>query len=321
MKTKKRNRQVSKLISLEKRLCGGEVGFFRFHSCAPSGHSAGRYPAMGEKKKSEPRKSALRRPAPPAEKQGAEDVRPAARKTATRRLGGNVREVTASGAGEMAGLSEMVDLSKSLPPVSPAVDGPKPLGRKRDHNRDTAILDAAMDLLAEIGFDAMTMDQVAARAKAGKATLYRRWPSKGELVRDALIGMSRSAIELDRLPDTGSLRDDLLAVVKPHSMEYHERKIRVLSGLGSFCTQHQLLYNEALEGIFRPWAAINAALMQRAIDRKDLPAHADIKTACEVIAAMTAYCVSTQRKHFDASSYERLLDHILLPGLRGEILG
>ena len=51
-------------------------------------------------------------------------------------------------------------------------DTPK-LGRKRDHTRDPEILDAALEILAETGYDAMTIDMIAARAKAGKATLYR----------------------------------------------------------------------------------------------------------------------------------------------------
>ena len=55
-------------------------------------------------------------------------------------------------------------------------------GRRRDHTRDADILTAAIEVLAEEGYDGMTIDMVAARAKAGKATVYRRWASKGELV-------------------------------------------------------------------------------------------------------------------------------------------
>jgi len=194
---------------------------------------------------------------------------------------------------------------------------PKPLGRKRNHQRDLDILDATLQILAESGFDSMTMDQVAARAKAGKATLYRRWPSKGELVRDALIGMSRNSIELNRLPDTGNLRDDLLGVVKPYPLEYSERKLKVLSGLGSFSTEHPALYDEALTKIFKPWIEINTALMTRAIKRGELPPDADVGLACELIVSMTAFRTSMQRKQFDKAAYRALLDNILLPGLRG----
>lgn len=203
----------------------------------------------------------------------------------------------------------------ATPKKNPAAP-PKKLGRKRDEGRDRDILEASLHVLAETGFDSMTMDQVAARVKAGKATLYRRWASKGELVRDALIGMSRDSIEVGQLPDTGKLRDDLIAVLKPRSLEYCERKLKVLAGLGSFSTQHQKLYDEALSGIFKPWNEINTTLMKRAVDRNELPPTADIPLACEIIASLTAFRTTSQGKNFDKDSYAVLLDNILLPGLR-----
>ena len=97
-----------------------------------------------------------------------------------------------------------------------AEQAPK-LGRKRDHTRDPEILDAALEVLAETGYDGMTIDMVAARAKAGKATLYRRWSSKGELVIDAVACMKKGDLDYSQLPDTGTLRGDLIAMIKPHS--------------------------------------------------------------------------------------------------------
>src|SRR6187397_2503070 len=85
-------------------------------------------------------------------------------------------------------------------------------GRRRDDSKDDAILEAARELLAERGFDGMTMDAVADRAGAGKATLYRRWPSKVELTVDAIVCGRGVATTIDDIPDTGSLRGDLLSV-------------------------------------------------------------------------------------------------------------
>jgi len=192
---------------------------------------------------------------------------------------------------------------------------PSTLGRKRDDTLDARIIESAIDVLAEVGFDAMTMDMVAARAKAGKAGLYRRWASKAELVRDALIAMSRTSVELDRLPDTGTLRGDLLAVLKPYSTAHSEKKFRVLSGLGSFFSAHRKSAEEATAGIFEPWTVVNRALMSRAIERGELPTGADIEMACQVIISMTAYLSLMQSKPFDKKFYGKLLDNILLPAL------
>jgi len=82
---------------------------------------------------------------------------------------------------------------------------------KRGEARSRAILDATIELLAEVGYDRMTMDTVASRAKASKATIYRHWPDKTALVLDAL--RRRGSIVPD-LPDTGSLRGDLKLYVR-----------------------------------------------------------------------------------------------------------
>jgi AcrR family transcriptional regulator len=77
---------------------------------------------------------------------------------------------------------------------------------RRGEARTQAIRDAAIALLGEVGYDRMTMDTVASRAKASKATIYRRWPDKASLVRDAL--RRRGSLIHDG-SDTGSLRSDL----------------------------------------------------------------------------------------------------------------
>ena len=72
--------------------------------------------------------------------------------------------------------------------------------------RDAAICDATLALLLEVGYDRMSMDAVAARAHASKATIYRRWPGKQELVLDAVRARG---VGLTVAEDTGSLRGDL----------------------------------------------------------------------------------------------------------------
>ena len=82
---------------------------------------------------------------------------------------------------------------------------------RRGPAREHAILDAAVALIAEVGYERITVDAIAARAHASKTTMYRRWSGKAELVADALRHQARNAAPA--VPDTGSLRDDLLQVV------------------------------------------------------------------------------------------------------------
>jgi len=129
------------------------------------------------------------------------------------------------------------------------------LGRKRDHTRDPEILEAALDVLAETGYDRMTVDMVAARAKAGKATVYRRWASKAELVVDAVACMKRVDVDSETLPDTGTLRGDLIAMMKPHTIVDAEKKLRVMAGLVSMLAE-----NPELTSAQSPLAGVLAAL-------------------------------------------------------------
>jgi AcrR family transcriptional regulator len=83
--------------------------------------------------------------------------------------------------------------------------------RRRGEELEAALLDAAWDELADVGFAKLTMESVAARAKTGVAVLYRRWPRKDELVMAAIANYGRR-YPVD-IPDTGSLRGDMLALL------------------------------------------------------------------------------------------------------------
>ncbi len=104
----------------------------------------------------------------------------------------------------------MASSERDRRPGPPTSGGSSPPSRGPE--RAAAILGAAVELIAELGYDTVTVDRIAARANASKATIYRHWPEgKAELVAEAL----RRAAEADgaALPDTGSLRGDLLAAV------------------------------------------------------------------------------------------------------------
>src|ERR1700685_2595212 len=100
----------------------------------------------------------------------------------------------------------------SSAPIPPGRSGAAPVrGRPRSEAADRAILRAATELLAERGLAGMSMEEVAARAGVGKATVYRRWRSRGALALDAFMSEFRSQLPL---PRTGSLRDDLYSALR-----------------------------------------------------------------------------------------------------------
>jgi len=193
----------------------------------------------------------------------------------------------------------------------PTTTAPKKLGRKRDHTRDPEILDAALTVLAETGYDGMTIDMVAAKAKAGKATLYRRWASKGELVIEAVACMKQ--VDPEDIPDTGTLRGDLVAMIKPPAIHDAERKVRVMAGLTSMISRDPELADAAYAAIVEPRAAVNRRLLQRAIDRGEIPADTDVETVSLISQSMSTYRAVMLRKPVDREFLLSVIDGVLMP--------
>ncbi|SMH40447.1 transcriptional regulator, TetR family [Rathayibacter oskolensis] len=206
------------------------------------------------------------------------------------------------------------------PPPSPSLESEAPArpGRRRDPQRDVEILTAALDVLAETGYDGMTIDMVAARARAGKATLYRRWDSKAELVVEALACLKGADLSEDALPDTGTLRGDLVALIKPRTMEDAERKLQIMAGVVAMITKSPELSDAVRAAIVEPRARANAFLLRRAVSRGEITRDIDIELLALLTPSMVAYRVLLLREPVDRAYLVSLVDDILLPavGLR-----
>jgi AcrR family transcriptional regulator len=158
-----------------------------------------------------------------------------------------------------------------------------PAGRPRDPACDAAILQATLDLFAEEGYAGVSIDRVAARAGVGKATIYRRYSSKAEMVVEAV----RCGAQLDDwLPDTGNLRADLTSMMQP--------LIDRLRG-----DDAQLLVTFALERLHNPELNDQFGrlvigkkrehlryLVTSAVERGDLPADVDADLIAEALPAL-----------------------------------
>jgi len=188
-------------------------------------------------------------------------------------------------------------------------------GRKLDESRDAVILDAALDVLAETGYAGMTMTLVAAKAKAGKGAMYRRWASKEELVIDAVAHMGRRDVDVDALPDTGTLRGDILAMFRPESIEMADRRLRILAGLVSMAAVHEGVGEAVTDANVGEWITANRFLIQRAIDRGEGRPSANADALARVIPAICAARSGLERKPITAEFITALLDDVLLPAV------
>lgn len=193
---------------------------------------------------------------------------------------------------------------------------PSRAGRKRDHRRDGVILDAALAVLAEHGYDGMTIDIVAARAGSARATVYRRWATKEDLVLAAVARMSRDDVSLEALPDTGSLREDIVAMILPLSDAEQQIRIQAIAALLSLSRRDRRLAGAATGAGIGPWIEVTRILMQRAVDRGEFPAPSDLDTLAELIPMM---CVSraVQQQPITREFSLALIDGVIIPALRG----
>ncbi len=197
--------------------------------------------------------------------------------------------------------------------VAAMLHAPASPGRPRDHSRDAAILEAALDVLAEHGYEAMTIEMVAARAKAGKATLYRRWPSKAHVIVDAVGTFAELAEDPSQLPDTGTLRGDLLALLGAADLEGDDRKCRILAGLCVVFPREPELAAVVRERLLEPQQALLLVLLERAQARGEIAPGRDLGLLALTLPAMVVYGLVFLNQPLSRDSTLALIDEILLP--------
>jgi len=151
--------------------------------------------------------------------------------------------------------------------------GAAPRGRPRSQEADRAILTATLDLLAERGLAAMSIEEVAARAGVGKTTIYRRWPSKGLLALDAFVASFR---EEQAQPDTGTLRGDMLAALRAWVRAVTQTPMgSMLTGLIAEAQHDPELRGAWRDRVLEPLRRQHRIMLDRAIARGEIPPSVD----------------------------------------------
>lgn len=195
---------------------------------------------------------------------------------------------------------------------------PRASGRKRDPERDAAILQATLEVLAETGYEGMTVDMVAARAKAGKATLYRRWPSKAHLVVGAIASLTTTNVTLSEVPDSGSFRGDLDTLSRASTGGNITLKMQILSGLTSSFQADPELATIVREQLILPRTSLMRALLLRAVGRGEISADRDLEALSLIVPSMMFYRCTVLDEPITPESHQRLVEEVLIPavGLR-----
>jgi len=180
-------------------------------------------------------------------------------------------------------------------------------------DREDQILEATLELLLDVGYDRLTLDAVARRARASKATLYRRWEDKPSLVVDAMV-RAKHAPHVES-HDTGSLRGDLVTTFcGAHGMGRNEATGMLGSVITALSSDPEFA-RRFREAFIAPKVQVSRDIYQRAIDRGEIPADVDIEIIAPALAGILLHRSFVMGVLPDDETVERVIDHVILPAV------
>jgi AcrR family transcriptional regulator len=177
--------------------------------------------------------------------------------------------------------------------------------------RATEIHEAVIRLLVEHGYDRLTFDAVAAAARASKATLYRRWPHKSDLVIDALALFIGCPADQD--PDTGSLRGDLIAQACAVGGLDDEAVMQTWSALLPVIHREPEMARGIQERFIAPKLMAARAVFENARRRGEVGPDADLDTLVMILPAMSVHETLLSGKRPGPDRIADFVDTVVLP--------
>ena len=187
-----------------------------------------------------------------------------------------------------------------------------PSGRPRSIHADQAILQATLDLLAEVGYQSMSIEAIASRAGVGKTTIYRRYTSKEELVADAIESLRDDLA----IPDTGSFWGDMDILInnaakKIHSPLGRQTLALIISTASSnpqfaevYWTKYTKLRREAFSKV-----------LERAKSRGEIHKDADVDLIIDLVSGSLYYALIFKPTTEPVEAYMRRTMNLLLKGI------
>lgn len=174
-----------------------------------------------------------------------------------------------------------------------------------------AIYSAVMDELAEVGYPALSIERVAERARTGKASIYRRWPTRLDLVLEAL---DHTMPRFDEVPDTGSLRGDLLVVLRSIATTMNSKS--GTAARSCFQSTDDELSRAMRERLLPPRKAVVLSILQRGADRGEARPEAVTQRIAETGPMLLHGELLQRGSPIRDEAVVAIVDEVLLPLLR-----
>ena len=210
---------------------------------------------------------------------------------------------------EAAGTSGAVGTAEDAGTAEAAGAGHRRPGRPRSERADRAIIDAALSLFAESGPEGLCIEKVAAKAGVGKATIYRRWPGKEDLLLDALAALQAPLPQ----PAGQSVRDDLVtllgAIRDSIADPRRAREFALLLGEGA---KYPRLMARYVETVLEPRREVIRSVLRRGIATGELRDSVDIDAALFMLTGAVMARGKYEPGSFPPGYVERVVDELLL---------
>ena len=177
--------------------------------------------------------------------------------------------------------------------------------------REAQLLATTLEVLHERGFERLTVDEVVARAHASKATVYRRWPSKADLV---VAAFTHGIREIAKVPDTGSLRGDLMHL-GGLILEQSRRYGPAISGMLTEIRRSPKLREAFEHEFFHERRALIHGVLRRAVDRGEINSDVISDEIWDVLPGYIVFRSLTPGRPATEQTITAMVDEVLLPSL------
>ena len=187
-----------------------------------------------------------------------------------------------------------------------------PLGRPRSETRHMAILRAAMDLVVELGFRAVSVESLAAKTGVAKTTIYRRWPNKAAVIMDAFM----ERLLRTQFPDTKKATDSIRLQMHSMAKAFRTKDGAVLKALLAEAQFDAELATAIRERWTLPRRKLAFAVLQRAVSQGELRSNIDLEATIDLLYAPMYYRLQRGTPPLSDEYIDEIFDQVMVGLLR-----
>lgn len=184
--------------------------------------------------------------------------------------------------------------------------------RRRGDALETAIYDAVLSELAEVGYGRLTMEGIAARARTAKSSLYRRWSSLEDLV---IAAIDPAMASPERAPEAGDLRTDLVGVLTPMAKAVASPTGRAVTSLLGEINRSPKLRELAEQRFLAPRVRAATAIFERAVERGEIRAGAVTPYVVQAGPALILHFSVVRGRSLSRKDVEDIIDQVIMPAV------